>query len=140
MVHALEEIKRVLAPSGLLIDLRPLLERWPVEIAWGNGYRQVGTLTDLPEGLSDDEAANNAMEEAARRKWFALEQGERFSLFYSWDTANDMEQFLREEWDGFVHLDDEVGRAVKSAWAVADADARVRVRASMIINRWRKVG
>jgi hypothetical protein len=42
------------------------------------------------------------MKEAARRKWFALEQGERFSLFYSWDTANDMEQFLREEWDGFV--------------------------------------
>jgi hypothetical protein len=140
MVHALEEIKRVLVPSGLLIDLRPLLERWPVEVVWANGYRQVGRLTDLPEGLSDDQSANLAMEEAARRKWFALEQGERFSLFYSWDTANDMEQFLREEWDGFVHLDDEVGRAVKSAWAVADADARVRVRASMIINRWRKVG
>jgi hypothetical protein len=140
MVHALEEIKRVLVPCGLLLDLRPLLERWPVEIAWGNGYREVGTLTDLPEGLSDDEAANNAMEEAARRKWFALEQGERFSLFYSWDTANDMEQFLREEWDGSVHLDDELSRATKSAWAVADADARVRVRASMIINRWKKLG
>ena len=140
MVHALEEIKRTLVLGGLLIDLRPLLERWPVEIVWANGYRQVGRLTDLPEGLSDDEAANRAMEEAARRKWFALEQGERFSLFYSWDTANDMEQFLREEWDGFVHLDDEVSRAAKSAWAVADADARVRVRASMLINRWRKVG
>ena len=140
MVHALEEIKRALVPSGLLIDLRPLLERWPVEIVWANGYRQVGRLTDLPEGLSDDEAANRAMEEAARRKWFALEQGERFSLFYSWDTANDMEQFLREEWDGFVHLDDEVSRDAKSAWAVADADARVRVRASMLINRWKKLG
>ena len=54
MVHALEEINRVLVPSGLLIDLRPLLERWPVEIAWGNGYREIGRLTDLPEGLSDD--------------------------------------------------------------------------------------
>lgn len=140
MVHALEEIKRALVPSGLLIDLRPLLERWPVEIAWMNGFREVGRLTDLPEGLSDDEAANNAMEEAARRKWFALEQGERFSLFYSWDTANDMEQFLREEWDSFVQMDEEVSRAAKSAWAVADADARVRVRASMLINRWKKLG
>ena len=139
-MHALEEVKRVLIPDGLLLDLRPLLEHWPVEIAWGNGYREVGTLTDLPEGLSDDEAANNAMEEAARRKWFALEQAERFSLFYSWDTANDMEQFLREEWDSFVQMDEEVSRAAKSAWAVADADARVRVRASMIVNRWRKVG
>jgi hypothetical protein len=140
MVHALEEIKRTLGSSGLLIDLRPLLERWPVEIVWGNGYREVGRLTDLPEALSDDEAANNAMEEAAHRNWFAFEQGERFSLFYSWDTANDMEQFLREEWDSFVKLDDEVSRAAKSAWAVADADARVRVRLSMIVNRWKKVG
>jgi len=140
MVHALEGIKRVLVPGGLLIDLRPLLERWPVEIAWENGYREVGRLTDLPEGLSDDEAANRAMEEAARRGWFALEQGECFSLFYSWDTASDMEQYLREEWDSFVQLDEEVSRAAKSTWAVANADARVRVRARMIINRWRKVG
>ncbi len=139
-MHALEGIKRVLVPGGLLIDLRPLLERWPVEIAWENGYREVGRLTDLPEGLSDDEAANRAMEEAARRGWFALEQGECFSLFYSWDTASDMEQYLREEWDSFVQLDEEVSRAAKSTWAVANADARVRVRARMIINRWRKVG
>lgn len=140
MVHALEQIKRTLVSGGLLIDLRPLLGCWPVEIVWGNEYRQVGRLTDLPAGLADDEAAERAMHEAARRGWFALEQGERFSLFYSWDTASDMEQFLHEEWDSFVQLDEEVSRAAKSAWAVANADARVRVRANMLINRWRKVG
>ena len=138
MVHALEEIKRTLVPFGLLIDLRPLLGSWPVEIAWGNEYREVGQLTDLPEGLADDKAANRAIDEAARQGWFTLEASERFSLFYSWDTANDMEEFLREEWDGFVTLEEEVERAAKSAWAVANADARVRVRVSMIVNRWRK--
>lgn len=140
MVHALEEIKRTLVPGGLLIDLRPVLESWPVEVAWGSGNRKVGRLTDLPEGLSDDQAADRAIAEAARRGWFVLEQGERFSLFYSWDTAKEMEQHLREEWDGFVQLDDDILQATKSAWAVADADARVRVRASMIINRWRRIG
>jgi hypothetical protein len=140
MVHALEQIRRCLVPSGLLIDLRPLLGGWPVEIDWGNNYREAGRLTDLPEGLSDDEAANRAMDEASRRNWFALEQGDRFSLFYSWDTPNDMEQYVREEWDGFIQLDDAVSRAAKSAWAVAQADARVRVRAGMMIDRWRKVG
>lgn len=137
-MHALQEIVRVLVPRGLLIDLRPLLGRWPVEVAWGNEYREVGRLTDLPEGLSDDEAANQAMEEAANRNWFTLEQGQRFSLFYSWDTAKEMEQYVRKEWDGFVKLDDEVSKAAKSAWAVAAADARVRVRTEMLINRWRK--
>jgi hypothetical protein len=139
MVHALEEIKRTLVPLGLLIDLRPLLGSWPVEIAWGNEYREVGRLSDLPEGLADDEAANHAIDEAAHRGWFTLEAGERFPLFYSWDTANDMEEFLREEWDGFVTLEEEVGRAAKSAWAVANADARVRVRVDMLINRWKKM-
>ncbi|MGB7873738.1 MAG: hypothetical protein WBL25_05090 [Anaerolineales bacterium] len=140
MVHALEEIKRTLVPFGLMIDLRPLLGRWPVEVAWGNEYREVGRLTDHPEALADDEAANNAIDEAARRNWFELEGGELFSLFYSWDTASDMEAFLHEEWDGFVELDESVSRAAKSAWAVAEADARVRVRVDMLINRWRKPG
>jgi hypothetical protein len=139
MVHALEEIRRMLVPHGLLVDLRPVLDHWPVEVAWKNEHRRVGRLADLPEGLADDEAANRAMDEAARRAWFALEQEERFSLYYSWDTPSDMEQYVREEWDYFANLDEEVSRAARSAWAVADADARVRVRASMIINRWRKI-
>jgi hypothetical protein len=138
MVHALEEIRRVLSADGLLIDLRPVLDRWPVEVAWGSEYQEVGRLTDLPGAVSDDEAANRAIEEAAHRGWFLLEQRERFSLFYSWDTARDMEEFLREEWEGFAQLDEEVSRAAKSAWALANPDARVRVRAGMMIERWRK--
>ncbi|HEY5268876.1 MAG TPA: hypothetical protein VII97_00945 [Anaerolineales bacterium] len=35
MVHALEEIQRVLAPGGTLLDLRPLADCWPVEIVLG---------------------------------------------------------------------------------------------------------
>jgi len=140
MVHALEEIKRTLVPRGLLIDLRPLLGGWPVEVAWGNEYRQVGRLIDAPEGLADDESANHAIDEAIRRGWFRLEAGERFSFFYSWDTANDMEEFMREEWDGFAQLDEKTARAAKSAWALANADARVRVRVDMLLNGWRKSG
>lgn len=138
MVHALQELRRALVPNGLLVDLRPVLNRWPVEVAWRSGYQQVGRLIDLPEGLSYDRAADQAMDHVARRGWFVLEQGERFSLFYSWDTPNDMEAFVREEWASFAQLDEEVSRKTKSAWAVAEADARVRVRAGMVINRWRK--
>jgi len=139
MVHALEEIKPTLIPLGLLIDLRPLLGRWPVEVAWGNEYCEVGRLTDAPEGLADDESANHAINESVYQGWFELEEGIRFSLFYSWDTPNEMLEFLHEEWDGFVHLEEEGSQAAKSAWALANADARVRVRVDMLINRWRKL-
>lgn len=140
MVHALQEIHRALVPGGLLIDLRPVLDRWPVEVAWGSGYRETGRLADLPEGVSDDRAAERTMDEVARRGWFVLEQTERFSLFYSWDTPNDMEAFVREEWANFAQLDEEVSRKTKSAWAVAEGDAYIRVRASMVITRWRNRG
>ena len=50
-----------------------------------------------------------------------------------------MEEFLNEEWDGFVQLDEVVSKAARSAWAVANADARVRVRVEMMIDRWRRL-
>lgn len=140
MVHALQEIRRALVPAGLLIDLRPVLGGWPVEVAWRSGYRETGRVTDLPEGLLDDRAADRSMEEAARRGWFALEQAERFPLFYVWDTPNEMEAFVHEEWDSFVRLEDEASQRTKSVWAVAEGDAFVRVRASMVITCWRNRG
>jgi len=33
MVHALDEIRRTLKPNGILIDLRPVEDNWPVEVA-----------------------------------------------------------------------------------------------------------
>jgi hypothetical protein len=66
MVHALNEIWRVLVPGGLLIDLRPVLDRWPIEVSSSGGNHEAGQVTDLPEPLADDEAANQAMTEATK--------------------------------------------------------------------------
>jgi hypothetical protein len=42
------------------------------------------------------------------------------------------------EWEGFEKLEEAVFADVKSAWAVANADARLRIRVSMLITRWEK--
>ena len=70
MVHALDEIRRVLVTDGVLIDLRPIAGQWRVEVFSARELRQTGTLTDLPAGLEDDKAANQAMAEGERKKWF----------------------------------------------------------------------
>ena len=70
MVHALSEIRRVLVPHGILIDLRPLGERWQIEVTSANESRETGRVMDLPEQVNGDFAANQAMAEAQRRGWF----------------------------------------------------------------------
>lgn len=138
MVHALGEIHRVLMPDGILIDLRPLADRWPIEVFSARETRETGHVTDLPLGLEDDEAANQAMRNAESNGWFRREKETLFPLHYVWDTASDMEKWIDEEWENFIGLSDEARRATRSAWALGDADSRVRVRAKMLIANFRR--
>lgn len=139
MVHALKEIHRVLAPDGILLDLRPLEERWPVEIASVRETRQAGRLLDSETALETDRITNRAMEQAAAEKLFVKESDEFFPFFYYWDTPNEMQTFISEEWEDFNELDEATLQALRSAWAAADADCRVRLRMKMLIARWRKI-
>ena len=139
MVHALGELHRVLVPDGILVDMRPLGERWPIEVASANEVKETGRVNDLPEQLGGDIAANAAMKEAERRGWFARDKEEFFPFFYSWDTPSEMEEFIADDWGDFIDLDDEAKKATRSAWALANADSRVRVRMKVLLSRWKKL-
>jgi SAM-dependent methyltransferase len=139
MVHALNEIRRVLVPGGILIDARPLADNWRVEVASLREVRRTGRVRDLPEQTNGDIASNEAMREVERRGWFAREQEELFPFYYSWDTPSEMEEFVNDDWREFIGLEEDVKRATRSAWAVADADSRVRVRVEILISKWKKL-
>ena len=138
MVHALSEIRRVLVPNGILIDLRPILGNWSVEVMSARETRETGHLLGLPLGLADDEAANQSIALAEQDGWFAREAEEFFPYAYSWDSPSEMEEWIAEEWHDFIQLDEESKRATRSAWALGDADTIVRVKVNMLITRWKK--
>jgi len=139
MVHALSEIRRTLKPNGILIDLRPVLDRWQIEVASTRESRETGRMQDFPVGLADDEAANQSVVHAAQNGWFTREQEGSFSFTYSWDSPKEMEEWIKEEWEGFIGLDEETKQITRSAWASADGDARVQVKVKMLITRWKVV-
>lgn len=139
MVHALDEIRSVLVPGGILIDLRPITEQWAVEVFSARETRQTGTVTDLSMGVEDDNAANQAMAEGESRGWFLREREDVFTIHYIWDTASEMEEWVDTEWDSYVGLEEEIRRATRSAWALGDADSRVRVLVQVLITRWKKL-
>jgi hypothetical protein len=138
MVHALSEIRRTLIPDGLLLDLRPLADRWPVEVVTGSRVRVTGRVTDLPSGLSDDEAANNAVAEARRRGWFVRADEQVFPAFIYWDDPDEMSAYMTERWADFVKLEDETLIATRAAWEASRDNRRVRIRTKMLLTRWRK--
>ena len=138
MVHALSEIKRILTPSGILLDLRPILDRWEIEVASSRETKVIGRAHDNEVGLLDDKAANKSVAEAERKKWFKKEEETFFNYIYSWDSPQEMYEWLDEEWEDFITIDDETRKATRSAWATSDGDSRVRLKMKMLITKWRK--
>ena len=139
MVHALEEVWRVLVPDGILIDVRPLGEQWQIEVVSANDIKETGRVMDLPEQLNGDMAANEAIQQAESRGWFRRDQEEFFPFFYSWDTPSEMEAFVEKDWADFIDLSEEAKKATRSAWALGDADSRVRVHMKVLLSKWRKL-
>ena len=134
MVHALNQIRRALTPKGRMIDLRPLLDRWPVEVAWSGGFQEAGNATDLPGPLDDDAAANAAM--AAASANFRGEREEVFPFYYYWDTPKEMQDYIAENWDDVIQVEEAVWANLRSLWATSNADARVRMRLKMLITHY----
>lgn len=138
MVHALEEIRRVLKPNGDLIDLRPVEDHWPLEISTTTGYQTIGRLANLPAAVADDEAAFQAMREVESKRWFTKQNEVEFSYFYYWDTPSEMKDFMEQEWGNAKQLEEHTLKAVRSGWALANADARIRLRVRMHLSIWDK--
>lgn len=137
MVHALDEIRRVLAPEGVLIDLRPISDRWPVEVFSARETRETGSIADTPSAVADDTAADQAMATAETKGWFKRESETFFPIHYVWDSASEMETWIAEEWE-FYELEEGTKHATRSAWALGDADSQVRVKVKMLISSWKK--
>jgi hypothetical protein len=139
MVDALDEIRRTLKPSGILIDLRPVESNWSVEVSSSTGNQVAGRLNDMPMGLADDEAAFKAMREVESRGWYIKEKEEEFAFFYYWDMPSEMKEFMETEWEDFEKMEESVYRAVQSLWSQANADAQVRVHVKMLITKWKRI-
>jgi len=135
MGHALREIHRVLAPNGILLDIRPISGDTPLEVV-RDGKIELAGYYDEPRDHPDDVAANNAVARAVRRGTFDRERDGQFRFAYYWETVDEMRDYVKKKWTA-TRLPWRVSR--KARRLMASGAGKVRARVIVVITRLRKV-
>lgn len=137
MVHALQEIHRVLKVGGSLIDLRPAISNRTVEIELSYARLHVGeidSVVTIPDHLAADRALQNQIAEGLLR----AEYQESFELVTELDTLADLLEYaasLRQS-----VLPEAVLQRVEAIIADETEDFSIRTRREMVIARYRRTG
>jgi hypothetical protein len=113
MVHALEEIHRLLKPNGFLIDIHPVAEHSSIEIHRSGKSDLVGHL-EVHQWCVDFREADNALAEIVQGGMFTAEQKGMFDALTYYDSAAEMGDALKESIYKFVRegerIDEEVSQ------------------------------
>ena len=138
MVHALVECWRVLRGDGRLIDLRPHVSGWPVEIVSPDTRILVGQLDDKA-GIRDDIAADIAISKAIRRGWFEVENEAFFEYAYYWNSVDEMNAYIETEWSNLVAVQGNVLSEARRLVQLTSEPVQIRIRRTMLIGSYRKL-
>ena len=137
MVHALEEVWRVLVAGGWMVDLRPVSTDWPLEVIIDGRPMHAGTVDGSPS-LADQIASDAAIAEMMYRRWFTLEEHTLFDLVYYWSTIEEMEAYVQDTWANTAAMPEatleDARRLVKSSATRSE----IRMLRQMEIARYRR--
>lgn len=137
MVHALKDMWRVLVPHGYLIDLRPHVLDWPLEVVAGQNVMHAGNVDSTPS-VSDDRAANRAVERVVSENWFSHEYQTFFDCATYWNTLEAMLDYYAKRTDPPLTIPDDVLVNAQQMVTSAGVVTKVRIRTHMLISRYRK--
>ena len=136
MVHALQEIHRVLVDAGHLIDMRPLSGNWPLDIVAGEQVTAIGPVDDS-QGVMVDATASSAIASAVQKGRFALEHTEFFDIYYYWDTLADMQHYAEEHWKPEIILPVPLLEQARQTLS-QQPQSVLRIRLNMLLSIYRK--
>src|SRR5262245_139769 len=89
MVHALRETSRVLVPSGVLIDTRPVTVPTALEVSVRGQWVEVFDF-DVTPGIADDAAVEHAIDSVVCAGDFVPEAEASFVSALYWDSTAEL--------------------------------------------------
>jgi hypothetical protein len=93
MVHALREAQRVLTPSGVLIDVRPVTAPIVVEVIISTRTAWAKTVESY-SAAEDNAAADSAIHLAVSREWLVFETSVPFDFEIYCDVAAELRAYV----------------------------------------------
>jgi hypothetical protein len=101
MVHALEEVHRLLKSTGVLIDMHPVAEALPIEIQQGGKTDLAGHLF-VRQWVTDYQQADIALAEIKQRGLFVVERESVFDSPTYYASVEEMSTHLKKSIDKFA--------------------------------------
>ena len=135
MVHALESVRDLLKPGGLLIDIHPSGHPPSVEVHTGGKVLFAGHL-DEESGFLDYYDADNALADVTARGLFALEREGLFPFMMHAPTFAALLDFIEAEWSDAI-VPEKVAERVAELMGQPGAGKEVVVREIIRISRYR---
>ena len=137
MVHALEKIRRLLKPGGILIDIHPTCEPATIEVRLGAQEIPAGWVQETDD-YSDYEHADQAVAAAVAGGLFAIERQAVFEFVWHADSLAALRAFLEDEWEA-ARIDDITAGRVDELLDSPQRDKEVIMRESIRIARLRSL-
>ncbi len=137
MVHALKEAWRVLVAHGFMIDVRPLCIDVPLEVVFSEAAKSAGML-DLSPDIKRDITSGRAIETIIAAGIFKEEKLELFDFAYYWNTLEEMQEDLDENWkDEIVIPEGVLGRA-QALFKKQPSKPKIRISVRMKLGVYEK--
>ena len=118
MVHALEEIRRLLKPAGVLIDIHPAAVASPIEIQEGVKIEVAGYLS-VAQWCTDFQQADEALTEIVRRGLFSVEREAEFDSLAYYTSAAELRTAQKESIEKFARDARSINESVPHVEALA---------------------
>ncbi len=116
MVHALQQIQRLLKPCGRLIDIHPFVEAPLIEIHQGGEIASVGQVPAY--AVDDIQHAEDALAHVIQHRLFAVERAHMFDFRIYASTVIELRDFLADAEAFADHPPDEEAAAREKELAV----------------------
>jgi len=125
MVHALEEVHRLLKSTGVMIDMHPVAESLPMEIQQGGKIDPVGRLSVI-QWINDYQQADIALTEIKQRGIFVVERESVFDAPTYYDSVEEMSTHLKQSIDKFARDAEWAAKDISQEEALAARAAKLR--------------